>query len=516
MLVCIGAVLIATFGAISEPAHSLDQLLELLNRRPFILWMVSTGVVIVLVLAASRIIKVLSSPNHSRFALVLKRHGPLLAVPKARLLRGLSFAFVSGVLSAHTLLLAKSAVELVVRTIIDHVNQFNRWQSWLILIGMICLALTQLYYTHRGLKLCSTSISYPFVFCVYNIVAILDGLIYFHQASQLAGLHAGLIALGTVVLLGGVLCLSWRLEDIDSHAGVTLPSATQAPLGPGMGVIDEPPVRGLDGDALLEDYDHGDGDYDEEMQASERQPLLSAGGRRGSAHQRVPSVPLVSPYRSRARTLSAQLQKRPLDPESAQIWAELDDDSEAEPGAGTSKSSSARAHGSWRQPRASSFHYHNSRPLSSPTPSQPHPDSTTTGTLARVRSGTGTPSSPLKSGSGGSPRRPRIRRNDPLVTRRTSAPVSAAVGGSDHIPPNQPAAAAATTTPLFRHTFFQFRQPRNYGATTTTTTTTTAHDAQAPPSPIPEQDSSRRFFSFSGRLRRSLPLLRRWTAGRES
>jgi hypothetical protein len=29
------------------------------------------------------------------------------------------------------------------------------------------------------------------VFCIYNIIAILDGLIYFRQVSQLAGFHAG-------------------------------------------------------------------------------------------------------------------------------------------------------------------------------------------------------------------------------------------------------------------------------------------------------------------------------------
>jgi hypothetical protein len=32
------------------------------------------------------------------------------------------------------------------------------------------LALTQLFYLHRGLKLCSTSVLYPFVFCIYNII----------------------------------------------------------------------------------------------------------------------------------------------------------------------------------------------------------------------------------------------------------------------------------------------------------------------------------------------------------
>ena len=99
----------------------------------------------------------------------------------------------SGILSAHCLLLAKSAVELLVRTIVDRVNQFNRWQSWMILLGLVTLALTQLYYLHRGLKLCSTSVLYPLVFCVYNIIAILDGLLYYRQASRLTPLHGCLV-----------------------------------------------------------------------------------------------------------------------------------------------------------------------------------------------------------------------------------------------------------------------------------------------------------------------------------
>src|SRR5690606_37131119 len=99
----------------------------------------------------------------------------------------------SGMLSAHCLLVAKSAVELLVRTIVDRVNQFNRWQSWIILLGLVSLALTQLFYLHRGLKLCSTSVLYPPVFCVYNIIAILDGLIYYQQASRLPTMHAGLV-----------------------------------------------------------------------------------------------------------------------------------------------------------------------------------------------------------------------------------------------------------------------------------------------------------------------------------
>lgn len=307
VLVCIGALLIAIFGAIGEPAHTLDQLLALLQRRGFILWMIGTAVLVLAILLGSKSLKYFTS---SRAKHSSHRHpcSPCLQLPpsRVRLIRGLSYGLVSGILSAHSLLLAKSAVELLVRTVVDRVNQFNRWQSWVILIAMISLALTQLFYLHRGLKQCSTSVLYPFVFCIYNIIAILDGLIYFRQMSQLTGFHAGLIALGTIVLLSGVLCLSWRLEVVDSHAAVTVPAPTQTALGPGMAVVDEHPHSPIG----LEPEE------DEENQTGEREPLLRAAPPpRGLPHRRTPSLPLLSPSHQRSST----------DVDPASIWAELDD-----------------------------------------------------------------------------------------------------------------------------------------------------------------------------------------------
>ncbi|KAL8773508.1 MAG: hypothetical protein Q9209_001612 [Squamulea sp. 1 TL-2023] len=219
LLVCAGAVLIATFGAIGEPAHSLNQLLTLLGRRQFIMWMVATAIVVLAVIISTKAVRWINPRSHY--------------TPRMRLLRGMAYGSISGILSAHSLLVAKSAVELLVRTIVDRHNQFNRWQSWMILLALLALALSQLYYLHKGLKLCSTSILYPFVFCVYNIIAILDGLIYFRQTSRLSLLHALLIALGTFILLLGVLALSWRLHDPTSR-----PTAPQTPLTPGMGFVD--------------------------------------------------------------------------------------------------------------------------------------------------------------------------------------------------------------------------------------------------------------------------------------
>jgi drug/metabolite transporter (DMT)-like permease len=219
ILVAGGAVLIAAYGALPEPSHSLNQLLYLLGRTQFILWMVGTLLVVVLALVGALLLSRLHNAHTHRM----------------RVLRGMCFGFSSGILAAHSLLVAKSAVELLVRTIADHHNQFDRWQSWIILLSLVFFALSQLYFLHRGLKLCSTSVLYPFVFCIYNIVAIMDGLIYFQQASRLPALHAGLIAVGTVILLAGVIALSWRNDD---DSPMPHPDAHTL-LTPGMSLLED-------------------------------------------------------------------------------------------------------------------------------------------------------------------------------------------------------------------------------------------------------------------------------------
>jgi drug/metabolite transporter (DMT)-like permease len=327
LLVAVGALLIALFGAIAEPSHNLDQLLLLLGRKHFLIWMILTGVVVVLLIVATWL---------------LKRMYPR-TTPRLRLVRGMLFGCVSGILSAHSLLIAKSAVELLVRTIVDRHNQFNRWQSWMILIGLVVFALTQLYYMHRGLKLCSTSVLYPLVFCIYNIIAIIDGLIYFHQSDRLSSLQAGLIALGTVVLLAGVVCLSWRLEDNEEeptspvaskHMGrVQMP---QTALQPGIGLVHghplDEPESPLDIDEEAPGV-HGFASEQSKRKAiDERTPLLA----------RAPTGPALTLANTKKRaSLDAGQQQSPqasLNPrrhtrkrrmtiseESHEIWDELND-----------------------------------------------------------------------------------------------------------------------------------------------------------------------------------------------
>lgn len=317
---CAGAALIATFGAIGENAHNLQQLLQLLRERPFILWMAGTLLVAALTVIGAHMLKIYSSHRHivrhwfdkherprsassssshtnahikRQFTSLLPR--PMqLRLARLRVIQGLAYGLISGILSAHSLLVAKSAVELIVRTVVDKHNQFNQFQSWLILLALVFFALTQLYYLHLGLRLCSTSVLYPFVFCIYNVIAILDGLIYFKQGSRLSRLDAGLVALGTIILLAGVLALSWRLDHSISeeapHPEARSPRTPQTP-GSGMGTFNSPEIGNV-----------------------------SPTGRRGSASDERTSL-----LRRHSLTRTVEFQVNLPQTDTRDIWAALDD-----------------------------------------------------------------------------------------------------------------------------------------------------------------------------------------------
>ncbi len=305
LLVCAGAVLIAVFGAIPSPAHTLTELLELLGRRPFVIWMSFQAFIVVGIAVATEAVSHLTS---------------LMQYARFRLARGFAYGCISGILSAHSLLVAKSAVELVVRTIVDGDNQFVHWQSWMLVVGLVTLALCQLYYLHRGLKLVSTSVLYPLIFCIYNIIAILDGLIYFHQTDLIDPLRACLIALGTAILLSGVLALSWRLSD-EQHA----PGVGQSTLAPGLGLVEDTEGEEEEEELLL---GSDMGETEESGETTNRNYRTFGSPRQNGDISREWAAP-ASPIQQRRKSL------RSIAPsfrttasrwtERAEIWGELED-----------------------------------------------------------------------------------------------------------------------------------------------------------------------------------------------
>ena len=80
VLVSIGAALIAAFGAMKEPTHSLDELLGLLAGTPFLLWMGAQVLVIAGILIATRLSSMLRPK--------------LKHTPKMRMIRGVAYGCV--------------------------------------------------------------------------------------------------------------------------------------------------------------------------------------------------------------------------------------------------------------------------------------------------------------------------------------------------------------------------------------------------------------------------------------
>lgn len=299
LLVCAGAVLIAIFGAIPSPTHTLTELLDLLGRGPFVVWMALQAVLVVAICVT------VDGANH---------FFNLAQNPRFRLFRGLAFGCVSGILSAHSLLVAKSAVELIIKTVVDGKNQFVHWQSWVIVLALITLALTQLYYLHRGLKLVSTSVLYPLVFCIYNIIAILDGLIYFDQTAEISVLRGCLIALGTVILLTGVLALSWRLSD-EQHT----PGVGQSSLAPGLGLVED-----TDGEEEEEEHLLAHTGIEDDVLPTTYRYNTFENSEQGTARRARPEpLPLATATPPKKR---ASFMQPPHWQERREIWGELDDD----------------------------------------------------------------------------------------------------------------------------------------------------------------------------------------------
>ncbi|KAG7099217.1 hypothetical protein E1B28_001084 [Marasmius oreades] len=261
LLIAGGAVLIAEFGMVPEPTRSLQNLLDLFRRPTFVIYFSLLGVVVAISLAIThlteyRLYKLfshvtepstprtppthLSNPSNLTTGVtqtvedvISSERTPLL--PKStevasrapsfastrslkdgayspnfhrtRLLLAISYASFSGILSGMCLLFAKSGVELLLLTIQGD-NQFWRWESWVLVLGLVVFALLQLWYLHKALILADPTLVCPSAFCFYNLSSIVNGLVYFDQFSLIAPLYLCLVALGIVILLAGVWVVS--------------------------------------------------------------------------------------------------------------------------------------------------------------------------------------------------------------------------------------------------------------------------------------------------------------------
>jgi uncharacterized membrane protein len=127
----------------------------------------------------------------------------------------LSYGMLSGTISSQSLLFAKSGLELLILTIFHGENQFKYFLTWVLVVIMIITALLQLFYLNKGLRLCDTVILIPLSFCTFNVSCLFNGLVYYNQWERLFWWQILCVMVGIIILVSGVLILSWRTSAAD-------------------------------------------------------------------------------------------------------------------------------------------------------------------------------------------------------------------------------------------------------------------------------------------------------------
>lgn len=252
VLVSFGALLIAYFGGqVQEPDTSLDTFVSLLNQRAFKVWALVDGSLVVLMLVWIRVsyrrlrsqttiarkLRKLHATEEKLSFTVSQRQGAKRWLAWAhfylykfyvetydtlfnhtsvniRKCQGLLYGCCSGTLSAHSLLLAKSSLDILISTFSKHqLASLNSPVTYGIVGTFLVLCLSQLYLLNQGLKTVSTALLYPLIFCVYNMVSIGNGLIFYQQWKTISTTTEVFVFIGTALVVAGVFALSSEGDD---------------------------------------------------------------------------------------------------------------------------------------------------------------------------------------------------------------------------------------------------------------------------------------------------------------
>ncbi|CAO3671070.1 unnamed protein product [Umbelopsis ramanniana] len=204
-LIVLGAVLIGGFGVVQEPNHTLEDLIQLYKRPTFIVYFAVVEFFIVAGLAATHIVE--RKYKSMQYSLTDRT---FISHPNTKALLGISYGVFGANISSQAMLFAKSGIELLILSIFQGQNQFIYPLTWLLVAALIVTALLQLYYLNKGISLCDTVILVPLNFCSFNVSCLFNGLMYYDQWERLFWWQIVCVLCGIVVLVSGVLVLSWR------------------------------------------------------------------------------------------------------------------------------------------------------------------------------------------------------------------------------------------------------------------------------------------------------------------
>lgn len=220
LIIAVGAFIIAYNGSGSAgpSAPSVEERFALLMQKftshSFLAWWISTFCLIMLLVRANWMISRRIEELNVLLRFRRRRTYSRVNLELYEFTKGIFYGIISGTLTAHTFLFAKSAVDILVETIVDrgtHKSLSTYMLSVFLLAATLCIVGLQVVAFNLGLLSILTSILYPLCFLVYNLVNLINDVLFnrlltsgLMSVAQLLWVISGLLG-----VLVGVVMISW-------------------------------------------------------------------------------------------------------------------------------------------------------------------------------------------------------------------------------------------------------------------------------------------------------------------
>lgn len=257
----------------SDHVYPLEQLFALFQSIGFAVYgcaVVSASLVMVLAIKQMEHVRDTHGRTSSQYLRVYKFHR-------------FSYASVSGIIGAQSVLLAKCIVELLSGSAAGGALFLADWRTYPVLGGLVLAITLQIYYMQLGLAHFDALYCVPVFQCYWILVSVVGGGVFYSEFSEFDRIQSILFPLGVLLCCGGVLALTVARDgDSDGSKGIGMGVAGIAGDGDGTGASGVGMV-GLEGD--LDDGSGGKSSLPLPLSPSSILAKLASGliGHRGEA-----------------------------------------------------------------------------------------------------------------------------------------------------------------------------------------------------------------------------------------
>jgi uncharacterized membrane protein len=202
MIILAGTIVALCFGNKSNTSYSLQQLLALYSETAFLIYVgVFLLVLVVSFFYQMRALHRLDNPDKYSEDVIAREHRYVL----------LYYPTLAGVFGAHSVLGAKSAIEMIKSSISGRSPDDIKSFLFIVFILVCVVAIyLQCYFLNKGLARADALLVVPIYQVAWVLMNTILGMIYFRDWFTMTNTQVGVFCLGVVITLVGVYLLSLR------------------------------------------------------------------------------------------------------------------------------------------------------------------------------------------------------------------------------------------------------------------------------------------------------------------